>query len=181
MYNCVSLLISNKQRQQAEARVARLANGARAERLKDERERDLRMGRQWRQHVNETARCHWAHQSGQPSGKSKASAICFTFPLFSHLSLSLCPPALKTGSLFIPSPGFKCHLVLSTWMMWNFSRHSFGADFWFIFWPVRFRWTFECPCKKRWLYVCIFRTEFSLFKDSLFKKHCRWDTDGKVP
>lgn len=90
-------------------------------------------------------------------------------------------PALKMGSLFIPSPGFKCHLVLSTWMMWNFSRHSFGADFWFIFWPVRFRWTFECPCKKRWLYVCIFRTEFSLFKDSLFKKHCRWDTDGKVP
>lgn len=73
-------------------------------------------------------------------------------------SLSLCPPALKTGSLFIPSPGFKCHLVLSTWTMWNFSSHSFGADFLFIFWPVRFRWIFECPCEKRWLYVCIFRT-----------------------
>ncbi len=117
-----------------------------------ERERDLRMGRQWRQHVNETTRCHWAHQSGQPSGKSKASTICFTFPLFSHRSLSLCPPEL------IPSPGFKCHLVLSTWTMWNFSSHSFGADILFIFWPVRFRWTFECPCGKRWLYVCIFRT-----------------------
>ncbi len=110
------------------------------------------MGRQWRQHVNETTRCHWAHQSGQPSGKSKASTICFTFPLFSHRSLSLCPPEL------IPSPGFKCHLVLSTWTMWNFSSHSFGADILFIFWPVRFRWTFECPCGKRWLYVCIFRT-----------------------
>ncbi len=153
MYNCVSLPIWNKQQQQAEARVARLASGARAERLRDEeRERDLRMGRQWRQHVNETTRCHWAHQSGQPSGKSKASTICFTFPLFSHRSLSLCPPEL------IPSPGFKCHLVLSTWTMWNFSSHSFGADILFIFWPVRFRWTFECPCGKRWLYVCIFRT-----------------------
>ncbi len=153
MYNCVSLPIWNKQQQQAEARVARLVSGARAERLRDERERerDLRMGRQWRQHVNETTRCHWAHQSGQPSGKSKASTICFTFPLFSHRSLSLCPPEL------IPSPGFKCHLVLSTWTMWNFSSHSFWADILFIF-SVRFRWTFECPCGKRWLYVCIFRT-----------------------
>lgn len=58
MYNCVSLPIWNKQHEQAEAVVARLASGARAERLRDERERDLRMGRQWRQHVNETARCH---------------------------------------------------------------------------------------------------------------------------
>lgn len=39
MYNCVSLPISNKQGQQAETRVARLASGARAERLRDERER----------------------------------------------------------------------------------------------------------------------------------------------
>lgn len=40
MYNCVSLPISGKQRQQAETRVARLASGARAERLRDERERE---------------------------------------------------------------------------------------------------------------------------------------------
>ncbi len=39
MYNCVSLPIWNKQQQQAEARVASLASGARAERLR-ERERE---------------------------------------------------------------------------------------------------------------------------------------------
>ncbi len=83
--------------------------------------------------------------------KIKGQHHLLYFPTVSHRSLSLCPPEL------IPSPGFKCHLVLSTWTMWNFSSHSFGADILFIF-SVRFRWTFECPCGKRWLYVCIFRT-----------------------
>ncbi len=145
-----------------------------------ERERDLRMGRQWRQHVNETTRCHWAHQSGQPSGKSKASAICFTFPLFSHLFLSVHRPSKRDLCLYLLQ---ELSAIL-------FCQHGRCGIFQVILLGRMFCLYFDLwdlgellnALAKKDDCMCVFLgLEFSLFKDLLFKKHRPWDTDGKVP
>lgn len=145
--------------------------------------------RQQRQHVNEKPQCHWAHQSGQPSGKSKASTICFTFPLFSHLgqpalSSSSLALARETKPLFIGAAKFMSHLSLSAWLglVLNFLTSSLFSivkksaefmDFIDIWVQVGLWFDLFAELRERWRWRCVQR----YFKT----RSCMKSIDLKVP
>lgn len=68
-----------------------------------------------------------SHLENQRPAPSALLSHCFPF------SLTFSLPHGHQNGIFVSSPGFKCHLVLSTWLMWNFFCHLFCRRFCFVF------------------------------------------------